>query len=85
MICGNYTPDFMVNATNVYRTKEYIVKQQIIIVSSLDKDSYLLSEDTYYARTPLRDFQYNCVFTNRKRKNGKRLPSNTYARKYIDW
>ena len=84
MMSENYTPDFMVNATNVYRTKEYIVKQQITIVSSLDKDSYLLSEDTYYVRTPLREFQYNCVFTNRKRKNGKRLPSNTYTRKYVD-
>ena len=81
---GNYTPDFMVNVTNVYRTKDYIVKQQITIVSSPSKDSYLLSEDTYYARTPLREFQYNCVFTDRKRKNGRRLPSNTYTRKYID-
>lgn len=81
---GNYTPDFMVNATNVYRTKDYIVKQQITIVSSPSNDSYLLSEDTYYARTPLREFQYNCVFTDRKRKNGRRLPSNTYTRKYID-
>ena len=85
MKTGKSVPDFMINATNVYRTPSYIVKQQITIVASPGKDSYLLSEDTYYARTPLRDFQYNCVFTNRKRKNGKRLPSNTYTRKYIDW
>lgn len=47
MMCGNYTPDFMLNATNVYRTKDYIVKQQITIVSSPNKDSYLLNNDTY--------------------------------------
>ena len=51
MKTGKSVPDFMINATNVYRTPEYIVRQQITIVASPGKDSYLLSEDTYFERT----------------------------------
>ena len=83
MKTGKSVPDFMINATNVYRTPEYIVRQQITIVASPGKDSYLLSEDTYFERTPLREFQYICVFANRRRVDGRRLPSTAYTRKYV--
>ncbi len=83
MKTGKSVPDFMINATNVYRTPEYIVKQQMTLIVSPGKDSYMLSEDTFYARTPIREFQYNCIFVNRRKMDGKRLPSTAYTRKYI--
>ena len=47
-----FIPDFILYADNVYRTKEFIVKQQLSIIR---KDGYevpvLLSTDTFYKRT----------------------------------
>ena len=81
---NGYMPDFMVSANNVYRTKEYIVKQQLTLVISENRDSYTISNDTYYVRTPKRDFEYALAFQKRRNLNGKRLPSSTYTRKYVD-
>lgn len=81
---NSYTPDFMENANNVYRTKHYIVKQQVTIVVSNNNETYLISNDTYYIRTARRDFEYNCIFNKRHNIDGKRLPSSTYTRKYVD-
>ena len=80
------TIDFVNNADNVYRTREYIVKQQIS--TSVNKNSlitHLISEDTYYLRTPKRDVEYNIIFKVRSKNiDGKRIRSTMYTRKYVD-
>ena len=80
------TIDVVNNADNVYRTREYIVKQQIS--TSVNKNSlitHLISEDTYYLRTPKRDVEYNIIFKVRgKNIDGKRIRSTMYTRKYVD-
>ena len=80
------TIDFVNNADNVYRTREYIVKQQIS--TSVNKNSlitHLISQDTYYLRTPKRDVEYNIIFKVRgKNIDGKRIRSTMYTRKYVD-
>ena len=42
-------PEFMVNATNVYRTKHFIVRQRIGVLYSISDHNVLYSRDTYYA------------------------------------
>lgn len=44
-------PDFIKGATNVYRTKKYIVKQRIDVEVDTEDDNVLISYDTYYVRT----------------------------------
>ncbi|HCY49202.1 MAG TPA: hypothetical protein DHU79_02955 [Clostridiales bacterium] len=79
-----FIPDFILYADNVYRTKEFIVKQQLSIIR---KDGYevpvLLSTDTFYKRTKYRDYQYDIMYDDREIPEGKRLPSTSYTRKYI--
>ncbi|MBQ7788816.1 MAG: hypothetical protein IJ398_04085 [Clostridia bacterium] len=79
-----YVPDFLMGANNVYRTKQYIVKQQVTVVMSANGDSYIISNDTFYLRNPKRDFEFALAFQKRQNLNGKRLPSSTYTRKYVD-
>ena len=76
-------PEFLVDATNVYRTKVYIVKQQITLHDS-ELGSYLLSRDTYYRCTDKRDREFEEAFAYRININGKRMPTSMYIRKYID-
>ena len=66
------TMDFMANATNVYRTKDFIVKQEIHIVTDSSGVSQVVSDDTYYKRTPEREIAYKTFY-------GKRLPSTMYS------
>ncbi len=77
-------PVFVRDATNVYRTKEYIVKQVIDIQYDSKEAGNVLSHDTFYKRTPARDRQYEYLFSGRRRVNGKRLPSTAYTRRYVD-
>ena len=76
--------DFMVNASNVYRTKGFIVKQEIHIGTDGYDTNQVVSVDTYYKRTPEREVAYKAVFADRKRINGRRLPSTMYTRTYIE-
>lgn len=76
-------PEFLVDATNVYRTKGYIVKQQITLHDS-ELGSYLLSRDTYYRCTDKRDREFEDAFAYRININGKRMPTSMHIRKYID-
>lgn len=46
------------NATNVYRTKKYIVKQIINYKAHNEFNNVLYSQDTFYKRTYLRDRYY---------------------------
>lgn len=80
----NYEPDFMVDAMNVYRTRDYIVKQVVCIKHSETEDTVVLSHDTFYRRTKRRDREYENIFWERKNIDGKRIPCTMYARTYID-
>lgn len=80
----NYVPDFMVDAMNVYRTRDFIVKQVIGIKYSDVENIVVISNDTFYRRTKKRDREYERIFSERKQINGKRIPSTMYARTYVD-
>lgn len=69
---------------NVYRTRDYIVKQELYLIVNAEQNNAVLSVDTYYRRTLLRDSKYLLLYKDRKHIDGKRLPSNTYIRTYID-
>lgn len=76
-------PEFLVEATNVYRTRKYIVKQSVTLRVD-EYGSYLFSRDTYYRCTPKRDREYEAAFADRVRINGKRLHTSMYVRTYIE-
>ena len=69
---------------NVYRTRDYIVKQELYLIVNAEQNNAVWSVDTYYRRTLLRDSKYQLLYKDRKHIDGKRLPSNTYIRTYID-
>lgn len=77
-------PEFLERSTNVYRTRFYIVRQQIMYRRDSLLGAYLCSRDTFYCRTPERDRQYEAAFPHNEEKNGKRIPTLMYIRKYID-
>ena len=77
------TLDFLKDATNVYRTKYFIVKQVLGVQTDERMNNVVISHDTYYLRTPLRDLEYEIAFKDKKNINGKRLPSTMYARIYV--
>lgn len=79
----NKEPAFLRNAHNVYRTRLYIVKQELKIRADERDNTQLFSKDTFYFRTAKRDSEYNSVFAKREYLNGKRLPATMYTRKYI--
>lgn len=69
---------------NMYRTRDYIVKQELYLIVNAEQNNAVLSVDTYYRRTLLRDSKYQLLYKDRKHIDGKRLPSNTYIRTYIE-
>lgn len=78
--------DFAEKASNLYRTKHFIVKQ--VLKSSVDSHKLihrLCSEDTYYERTPDRDMHYELLFDTRdpKEMDGKRIKASYYIRTYV--
>ena len=77
-------PDFVENATNVYRTSEFIVRQIMEFCNHSERGVAFVSHDTFYRRTPERDAEYELTFFMRDHIDGKRLPSTMYSRKYID-
>jgi len=80
----NRVSDFIKNATNVYRTRDYIVKQVVGIQYDNEQNNVVFSHDTFYRRTAERDREYEILFCHRKSIDGKRLPTTMYARTYID-
>ena len=76
-------PDFVENATNVYRTSEFIVLQIMEFRNHSERGVAFVSHDTYYLRTPERDAEYELMFFMRDHIDGRRLPSTMYTRKYI--
>ena len=71
-------------AVNVYRTRKYIVKQILVIRESPTEQNILFSEDTFYKRTKTRDKEYNIIFKDKDNLDGKRLPSTSYSRRYVN-
>lgn len=71
-------------ATNVYRTKHYIVEQVLYVQDDNVESVELCSHDTFYRRTKKRDARYEELYRDRKRIDGKRLPATMSARKYVD-
>ncbi|MGM9646477.1 MAG: hypothetical protein ACI3XS_07295 [Eubacteriales bacterium] len=43
-------PDFLVESDNVYRTKNYIVKQRMEYIENTTEDNVIISYDTFYKR-----------------------------------
>ena len=76
-------PDYLKDATNVYRTRDHIVKQCVTLRTD-EYGCYLFSHDTYYRCTPKRDREYEAAFSYRVNVNGQRIHTYMYARKYID-
>ena len=75
--------EFIKGATNVYRTKYFIVKQVLGVQTDGRMNNVVFSHDTFLMRTPLRDLEYEIAFKDKKNINGKRLPSTMYARTYV--
>lgn len=78
--CG--LPDFVQGATNVYRTKSYIVKQNVSLGHQGLESTTLISRDTYYVRTPKRDAVYERIFEGNQNLEGRRIPTMAYFRTY---
>jgi hypothetical protein len=76
-------PEFLKDATNVYRTKNYIVKQLIGLEYDSVEGANLCSYDTFYLRTKARDAEYENFFKARRCVNGKRLTTGLATRKYV--
>ena len=72
------------NATNVYRTKNYIVKQNINYRVHTEFNNILYSQDTFYRRTFFRDKSYELKFKDKLNIDGKRIKTACSSRKYID-
>ena len=51
----NIVPEFVIGADNVYRTKNYIIKQVIFLDKSLSENNSITSFDTFYLRNRKRD------------------------------
>lgn len=71
-------------AINVYRTRKYIVTQDIYLNGCVDGSSVLFSKDTYYLRNRKLDKQYEAQFKDREYINGKRVHTTMYTRKYFE-
>ena len=76
-------PDFLKGADNVYRTKHYIVKQQLRFFGN-QVENEVVSYDTYYACTKRRETLYLLFFAKRADLHGRRLPATIYKRRYLD-
>lgn len=76
-------PDFIIDATNVYRTKKYIVKQNLYMDYDINNSSILFSQDIYYLRNKKIDRLFDLIFQARQHLDGKRVRSTSYSRKYI--
>lgn len=76
--------NLLADATNVYRTNHYIVKQIVVIDCHEEIDSGIFSQDTFIKRSKSRDKEYEQIYKQRFNINGKRMPTNMFARRYVD-
>lgn len=70
------------DANNAYRTKEYIITQQIKYVNDPFLGSYIESHDVYFKRTKDRDAIYEQVFALRFMIDGDRIHSKVNTHRY---
>lgn len=77
-------PEFLIEASNVYRTKNYIVRQILTIQEKCESGNELFSFDTFFKRTKKRDKQYDIAFSDRLNIDGKRLHSSAHSKHYVD-
>ena len=80
----NGKPEFLTGATNVYRTRDFIVKQVVGFKCDDAGNSAVISHDTFYRRTRQRDREYETAFCMRTYIDGKRFRSSMCERKYVD-
>ena len=76
--------DLYAGLTNAYRTRYYIVFQEIGLCDDEEMGAFLFSVDGYYRRTKQRDADYERRFRKRKDVDGQRIPVGTYIREYVD-
>lgn len=67
---------------NVYRTKKFIVEQQIYLDYLPDGSTVMFSNDIYYKRTHSEDRRYEKKYNFRENINGKRIYVGLYKRSY---
>lgn len=73
------------NSTNIYRTEQYIVKQQISVSNVIDGNTVMISDDIFYIRTPIRDRMFEKLFeSTRINLNGKRIKTALQTRQYVE-
>ena len=75
--------EYLEQVTNVYRTRHYIVFQQVGICDDAEEGTFLYSYDSYYRRTAKNDREYESAFKARYNVDGMRIPVSTYGRKYV--
>lgn len=68
---------------NYYRTKCFIVKQELSVQVNNVDDNILFSKDTFFKRTRQLDKEYEKKFQSRININGKRLRVSASTRTYI--
>ena len=79
------TVPFMQDADNVYRTKNYIVRQQLQYCQDEFGTAVIMSNDTFFRRSLTRDFLYEELFLDKGAAlDGKRIHSATYTRMYVE-
>lgn len=84
MILEPRIPNYIKNADNIYRTKNFIVFQEIVVDAIDDEVLATLSFDTYLTRTPERDKAFEKVYHSRANLEGKRFPATMHTRTYIE-
>ena len=75
--------DVYAGLTNVYRTKNYIFRQEVGMCMDEEEGNFLFSIDTYFRRTRSRDAEYEKAYKKRNRIDGERIPIATYVREYV--
>ncbi len=69
-------------AKNFYRTKKYIVEQQLYLDFLPDGSTAMFSNDKYTLRNKREDKKYEKAFWYRKKINGNRITVAIYKRRY---
>lgn len=75
--------NFTFRATNVYRTKNYIVRQVVLFGRNEMYGSQTLSVDTYFLRNQERDEQFDETCATDLFPDGRRLNATAYRRNYV--
>jgi len=69
---------------NVYRTRDFIVEQDVRIQYDRRDGNLIVSHDKYFRRTPKLDADYERLFIRRIHVDGKRFPTSMYTREYVE-